>query len=789
MKSKDCFPILVRHSVRVLSKIKVRVSLAQTGLWQFLLLLSLASCADLDNTLPEYSQPGLPVEVRLQLSASQETDATPTESGLSVTTRAVDDDDASPYAQIKNVWILQFDGQTDAAPLTGVPIYIADYEVEDNRVCALVTGINQTVWFLANTFDPSLHWDANLTLGALKTRYMPITGEASLHGRGNATATPGAGYPSDADYYLIMNGVWQENINSNTSLKCPLHRNTVRLDFRLKNTSSGASTVSVDSVTLLSTMRRQFFYNSYVLSDMLFPSEQDIVFNNYEAAPFTGGVVDGDYTCFRFYLPANQRGANAAVASEWEKNRQAPYGATSIRVYAHYMEGTNTVSVTYTFYPGANLTTDYNLKPDHSYTLNVEINGPGDPATDPRVQSMGVRNFAAPGEERANCYMLNPNPAGTRLFRIPVDRINLFWGGHGYANVHANTLGANTRWEAQVLWSDFTPQDNDPAAAGYFKLVKAAGAGPEGDKDGYFTVELGSQSEGNVLVAVKKADGGDILWSWHLWITDYDPYQGTLSGAMNAIPVPGGVYMRGTGCATLPNGKYQGVMDRCLGSNSPSQRPPIAYQFGRKDPFYMKPDNTKQYTYPQGYYTDAETVQNPTTAIYTTYVDPAGSYWYANTVSEWKEGQRYRDSRIEWNYDTRIEWNDVHTIYNYTEGVTKSLFDPCPPGWKVPRSSIGSWVAVTTNTTLINLPTDVGVVLFYGLFSEHGANYPGYTDTSWAARRGVRLRRANNPNSSILGQPYIMTYDTQGLNNGYSLWVLASGAGGLVPVLAQRMAH
>jgi hypothetical protein len=783
MKSKDCLPILVRYSVQAVSKLKVRVSLGQTGLWQFLLLLFLASCADLDNTLPEHSQPVLPVEAVLQLSVSQETDATPAESGSPVTTRAVDDDGAFPYAQIKNVWILQFNGPTDAAPLTGVPIYIADYEVEDNRVCALVTGIKQTVWFLANTFDPSLHWDANLTLGALKTRYMTITGEASLHGRGNATATPDAGYPSDADYYLIMNGSWLGDITSTSTPTCELHRNTVRLDFRLKNTSDETITsVVVDSVTLLSTMRRQFFYNSYVLSDMLFPSGQDILFNNYEAVPFTNGVGDGDYTCFRFYLPANQRGANAAVTSVWEKNRQAPYGATSIRVYAHYIEEGNTVPVTYTFYPGANLTTDYNLKPDHSYTFNVDINMLGDPATDPRVQRIGMRDFAAPDEERANCYMLNPNPAGTRLFRIPVDRINLFWGGHGYENVHANTLGADTQWETHVVWYDFTPQDNDPAAAGYFKWVKAAGAGPEGDKDGYFTVELGPKSEGNVLVAVRKVGSTDILWSWHLWITDYDPYQATLSGAMNAIPVPGGVYMRGTNCATLPNGKYQGVMDRCIGSRTPTQRPPIAYQFGRKDPFYMKADNTKLYNSTTGHYTDAETVQNPTIARYTTYEDPARSYWYASTISEWKEGQR--------SYDTRMEWNDARTLYNYTEGVTKSLFDPCPPGWKVPRASIGNWVVATTNATLINLPTDVGVVLFYGLYSTHGANYPGYTNTGWTARSGVRLRIANNPTGSIMGQPYDLGYsNTPGLNNGYSLWSLTSGAGGLTPVLAQRMAH
>ena len=743
-----------------------------------LLLSGLTSCTDNgDHALPA-PRHSHTVELALKLSVSQETDATPSESGLSTGTRAVDDPDTAPWSTVKNVWILQFDGQDDSALLTGTPAYIAGYDTKSDyeRVCTLVNGTGQTVWILANSFDKDRIWSTDLTLGQLKTYHIQVDAEADLHGRGEAVDID-AGYPGDYDYHLLMNGTYTGNIDAGAELQCTLYRNAVRLDFCLKNLSAD---ITVDSVKLHRVIQRQFLYNSYALPTV-FPIGGQEAVRDFEPVAFNKGADLGNgYTRFRFYLTANMRGVNANVNDVWDRNRLAPAGATAIRVYARQTDGATATQLTFTYYPGANLTTDFNLCPDHSYTCNAVING--DP-TDPHMQIMDIRDFAAPGEERANCYMLNPNPAGTRQFRIPVDRINLFWGGRGYENAPGNVIHAADEWTAGVVWADFTPQDTDPAGADYFRLVKPSGKGSEGNIDGYFTVEAGPATEGNVLVAVAKSGG--TLWSWHLWITGYDPYEGVLSGELDAVQVPGGVYMRGNGCATLPNGRYQGVMDRPLGSRTPAVRPPLAYQFGRKDPFCMLPDNTWQYTSSAGYYTDAEAVQNPTVAIYTTYTDPEGSYWYSSAVSEWKPGQR--------SYDTRMEWNDPNTVYGYVEGATKSLFDPCPPGWKVPRTGIGSWVATTSHSSLIQLPTDAGVVQFYGLHSGHGANYPGYTNTGWTARQGLRLRKANDASSHnpcILGQPTNMGYNgVPGINTAYSLWSTSAGPGGLVPVLAQRMTH
>ncbi len=70
-------------------------------------------------------------------------------------------------------------------------------------------------------------------------------------------------------------------------------------------------------------------------------------------------------------------------------------------------------------------------------------------------------------------------------------------------------------------------------------------------------------AEGNVIVGIRKKSEGDkpleqreYLWSWHLWITEYNP-------ALTLTP---------------------GTMDRNIGAMSPDD-PGFYYQFNRKDPF------------------------------------------------------------------------------------------------------------------------------------------------------------------------------------------------------------
>ena len=630
------------------------------------LLLAASSCTEGDALPPGHVQQGSPAEVTLKLSATRETDVT----GKPAGTRAVDDTDTAPWSAVKNVWVLQFDGQGDSAPLTGTPAYIAGYDTKPDgeRICTLLAATGQTVWFLVNTFDTGMRWETGLTLGTLKNRYMNIDGAASMHGYG-ATVNPSGDFPDNADYHLLLNGIWQGDIAQGASLSAALTRNAARVDFLLKNNTGGAGTVTIHSVQLCNVPAVSFLYTGYTLPEP-FPitTTGNPYLETIDYAPTAwarGADAGNGYTRFRFYLPANMRGVRSDITQTKDKNEYHPALATYVVVRGAYQESGTSVPVTYTVYPGANLTTDFNLRPNHAYTCTLDIDGAN--TGDPRVRTFGMRDFAAPGEERANCYMLNPNPAGTRQFRIPVDRINVFWGNQGYKNIPANTLRTSDNWTARILWCDFERSD-DPSAENYFSLVKAAGTGSEGNADGYFTAEVGPGADGNALVAVEK--NGTILWSWHLWITDYDPYAASISGSSAAqiTDVPGGMITRFSSSSVVDN-KYMVIMDRCLGQGKvrPDYQP--LYQFGRKDPFaYSKADGAPLFLDDL-----VSTVNRISSTMNPTLRTDNG----IGANADWLAADELRGN----------EWDDpLTTGANYVDYQTKSLFDPCPPGWKVPRT-------------------------------------------------------------------------------------------------------
>ena len=141
--------------------------------------------------------------------------------------------------------------------------------------------------------------------------------------------------------------------------------------------------------------------------------------------------------------------------------------------------------------------------------------------------------------------------------------------------------------------------------------------------------------QGNALIAVKDAEG-TILWSWHIWVVDFDPVETQQTYQSGAI-----------------------MMDRNLGATSVIPVPMTAensdytayglyYQWGRKDPFpylgSIAPLSAVQ-TYD---YTDAVevSVQNPTTV----YVSPV-----------WIDDDMWQSS--------------------------KTMYDPCPAGWRVADKS------------------------------------------------------------------------------------------------------
>ena len=200
---------------------------------------------------------------------------------------------------------------------------------------------------------------------------------------------------------------------------------------------------------------------------------------------------------------------------------------------------------------------------------------------------------------------------------------------------------------ASVLWESFGTSVT-PNIGNLIKSVSYI--------DGYIAFETADVfKEGNALIAAKDANG-TVLWSWHIWMTDQPEGQEYYNNA-------------GT------------MMDRNLGAISATPGDVgtlgLLYQWGRKDPFLgsssissnIEAKSTLMWPYsvksdPQ-YGTIEYAVANPTTIIV------------------------YNSN----NYDWYFTGDNTTDNTRWTESSRpKSIYDPCPSGWRVPDGgSNGVW--------------------------------------------------------------------------------------------------
>jgi hypothetical protein len=403
------------------------------------------------------------------------------------------------------------------------------------------------------------------------------------------------------------------------------------------------------------------------------------------------GSEEHPYT-WTWYLPCNLKGTTTTT-SQLDKTKDAPAGATYIAIYATNSD-TGDRSI-FTLYPGADLIKDYNLKSNHHYTYHFTLDGCGveGDEKDSREQVIETVDYAK--EDYSNCYMLHPNAAGgkAREYRIPIGRINDYWKDtktDGYGKNPANGLEEGESWYAGVLWSDLAEE----VMSGI--TVTPSGTYKDKPKKDYFTVEIPAGTpNGNFVVAVKDVSGS-ILWSWHLWVTDYDPDTWLATkpsvAAKKSYDVTGGkVDSYGGTMWESESGALYGkvMMDRNLGAleaSTPTCTPAsetslgqLYYQFGRKDPFpasldgtsTLMLDGTGQFPVPAaGQVTIATSVNNPTT--------------FYTSSGDWTSDAQ----------EPTYLWNDPSVSITSS---TKSIYDPCPAGWRVPLN--GAWNDFSTATT------------------------------------------------------------------------------------------
>ncbi len=231
---------------------------------------------------------------------------------------------------------------------------------------------------------------------------------------------------------------------------------------------------------------------------------------------------------------------------------------------------------------------------------------------------------------QSNCYMGQP---GSYPILIPVGRANQP-SVTGTA-VIGQQIGADDVLETSFVWTD-SPSGLSPQGA--VRSVIPAGDGDSG----YLLVRPGS-SDGNAVVAV--TTGGIIRWSWHIWVTDYQPSGNWLDRNLGALSnVPGSPGVGG-----------------------------LLYQWGRKDPFPGKNNM---------WYDQSGVQQSVLAQMDGLYYDPVPEITNSvrNPLAFFKAGYNARGAS--WGVGAKI--------------TAKEIYDPCPEGYKVPVYA--TWESFTTTT-------------------------------------------------------------------------------------------
>lgn len=310
-----------------------------------------------------------------------------------------------------------------------------------------------------------------------------------------------------------------------------------------------------------------------------------------------------------------------------------------------------------------------------------------------KVLQKGASVTDLSSEGTANCYIASTNASYSFSAAVKgngADDGNTFYIGYNGLEIEGATY-ADLVWEAVY--------DGDKTRS--TKVIDDSPVYSADEKAVYFST---GGYEGNAVICVRNG-GGDILWSWHIWVVDDEI--GTSEG----------------------NGLEW--MDRNLGAlnNDPGDiaNRGMLYQWGRKDPFLPSPAAYREvpfHTYDEeGYLTETEeeyyeiqeqieqarialnvnntqtgdgfldweyisvapvaiqapgnieySVQNPTTVLGCRTDIPIGEYvfdWYLQQDLPGKSGALMQSESDLWGYA------EAGTEY-------KTIFDPCPPGYAVP---------------------------------------------------------------------------------------------------------
>ena len=685
------------------------------------------------------------VEVALDLSvAPVDADATGTKADFDPDEAGYDKD-----AAIATLAVLQFEWQDANTASTAKLInqqYVQSYDASASKLPLVSSDTKNIIVVVANVPGKlPVPLGTPFSLFLKSYNYSLLTSLSDEQGGGPWYRPVGSEHR-----YLRLNGsdVVDAVTDGTIAVSMVLKRSCAKVVIKVTN-KTATSGVTVEKVQLQDINRKQLVltnlsskirdkvgedYTQLAFQDA-FDIDQPQRFDNVEETFTAENNASGTTQIFTYFVPANLRGTQDQVVAgdpthpdncQYRKNWLAPAGATYFSILA---KDTDNKDVIYTYYLGRNLTTDYNLEPNRKYVYNFTITSRGDAAKDSRIEDFSEKTF----DIDANCYMMRPpsRDGQSRVYAFPVRRAEVFWnkagtgqGVYGAAADNTSTLQEmyavydDTEWTAEVIWQqieNYTSDDDfllNPTkrtdadvinitlpvtdGGGEKKVVVGKGFKPGvAGSQPYIRIAVKAGMRGSALVAVrKKSDPTDrqILWSWHIWVTDYEPDTPVVKqNGVYIYSVPGGSVQRYNN-SFWNSGSFVNAfaMDRNLGAKSyigsgfgigVNDSYGYLYSWGRKDPFRnvtSRAEKTSETLGGSPYWLIRTSVHRPTLLI-------IGSGWVGWTNTDATGNDNMGDKSKKW-FDPKV---DSHSLDGDHCEAGKSIYDPCPPGWQVPPVTSG----------------------------------------------------------------------------------------------------
>ena len=307
----------------------------------------------------------------------------------------------------------------------------------------------------------------------------------------------------------------------------------------------------------------------------------------------------------------------------------------------------------------------------------------------------------------SNCFMVKPGQS----VDIPILKAFAMW------NLYAEWLGETDLMgltpEPVLLWQDL------PGLITNVGLIPGQQA-----EEGSIAVST-ADKVGNAVIGIRI--GGAIRWSWHVWVTRYDPdaelvaYGKIYTWDNNGDGVVDYTFMDRNLGATIDKAIIENTSADSLAACG------LMYQWGRKDPFPGDHDfrrsNSTDYNYfeskpiydtsgtllTEGSATGGTGIRSVKTDTDLTRTGLAKSILEPMTVLLGAEG--YSD----WYCSSKpAEIKKCDTLWCGTRG--KTPFDPCPEGWRVPANKNDKFIW----NGLENATTDYSAL---GVFPYAGFRY------------------------------------------------------------------